>query len=73
MLMLIKFNSLSLFLNSNFDFCKNIIFGVDNSSSARTDYRKRDILVLDEGPTQGLDNAAVTAEAKGFINFTEQN
>ena len=32
---------------------------------------KTNILVLGEGPTQGLDNAATTAESKYPINFTE--
>ena len=67
------FDSRSHFLNSNFDFGKNIIvFGVANSSSTHTDYRKRDILVLGEGSTQGLDNVAIITEAKYFINFTKQ-
>ena len=30
-----------------------IIFGVDMSSSTKTDNRKKDILILDKGPTQG--------------------
>ena len=48
-----------------------IIFGVDNSSSVHTDSRNKNILVLGEGPTKDLDNAAITAEAKYRINFTE--
>ena len=32
-----------------------IIFGVDMSSSAHIDNKKKDILVLGKGPTQGLD------------------
>ena len=31
-----------------------IIFGVDMSSSTKTDDNKRDILIFGEGPTQGL-------------------
>ena len=31
-----------------------IIFGVDMSSSAKMDNRKKDDLILGEGPTQGL-------------------
>ena len=31
---------------------------------------KKDILVLDEGPTQRLDDITITGEAKHFINFT---
>ena len=30
-----------------------LIFGVDISSSAYIDYKKKDILVLGKGPTQG--------------------
>ena len=41
----------------NFDWSKNvIIFGVDMSSSVHFDSKNRDILILGEGPTQGLDN-----------------
>ena len=35
------------------------------------DNKKKDILVLGEGPTKWLNNTAITAEAKYFINFTE--
>ena len=44
-----------------------IIFGVDMSSSVYID--NKEILVLDKGPTQGL-NHALTAEAQHSINFT---
>ena len=54
------------------NFGKNIIiFGVDNSYSVHVDNKKRNIIVLDEGLTQGLDNIAITAEDKYPINFTE--
>ena len=33
--------------------------------------KKKDILVLGEGPTQGLDNTTITPEVKYPINFTE--
>ena len=36
-----------------FDWCKNVIFGVDNSSCVHIDNKKKYILVLGEGPTQG--------------------
>ena len=48
-----------------------IIFGIDNSSSVNIDGRNKNILVLSEGPTQGLDYATITAEAKHPISFTE--
>ena len=38
-----------------------IIFGVDMSSSARIDNKKKDILILEKGPTQGLEHT-LTAE-----------
>ena len=38
-----------------------LIFGVDMSSSAHIDNKKKDILVLGKGPTQGLENM-LTAE-----------
>ena len=31
----------------------------------------KDILILGEGPTQGLDDTTLTAEAKYPINFTQ--
>ena len=38
-------------------FGKNvIIFGVDMSSSVHVNNKKKDILILREGPMQGLDN-----------------
>ena len=50
-----------------------IIFGADISSSAHMDNKNKDILILGEGPTQGLDNTALMAEAKYFINFIQLN
>ena len=35
-------------------------------------YKKnRDILILDKGSIQGLDNTTLTAETKYLVNFTE--
>ena len=48
-----------------------IIFGADMSSSAHIDDKNKDILILGEGPTQGLDDTKLTAEAKYPINFTQ--
>ena len=45
-----------------------IIFGVDMSSSAHIDNKKRDILVLGKGPAQGLEHT-LTAEKMYSINF----
>ena len=33
--------------------------------------KKKDILILGEGPTQGLDDTILTREAKYPINFTQ--
>ena len=46
-----------------------IIFGADMSSSAHIDNKKKDILVLGKGPTQGLEHT-LTAEKMYSINFT---
>ena len=46
-------------------FGKNvIIFGTDMSSSVHIGNKKKDILVLDEGSTQGLDDTTLTVEKK---------
>ena len=45
-----------------------LIFVVDMSSSAHIDNKKKDILVLGKGPTQGLENT-LTAEKMYSINF----
>ena len=39
-----------------------IILGVDMSSSVHVDNNKKDILILGEDPTQGLDDTTLTAE-----------
>ena len=43
------------------------------SSSVYIDNKNKDILILGEGPTQGLDITTLTAEAKYPINFTQPN
>ena len=40
-------------------------------SSVHVDNKGKDILILVEGPTQGLDDITLTAEAKCSINFTQ--
>ena len=49
-----------------------IIFGVDLSSSGHIDNKKKDILILGFGPTQGLEDT-LTAEKLQSINFTKHN
>ena len=46
-----------------------IIFGVDMISSTKTDNRKKDILILGKGSTQGLEHT-LSAEKMYLINFT---
>ena len=46
-----------------------LIFGADMSSSARIDNKKKDILVLGVGPTQGLEHT-LTAKKMYSFNFT---
>ena len=41
------------------------------SSLVHIDNRKTDILILDEGLTDGLDGTTLTAEKINYINFTE--
>ena len=42
------------------------------SSSIHIDNKKKDILILGRGPTQGLEST-LTAEKMYSINFTEKN
>ena len=61
----------SHFSYPRFDWGKNVVvFGVDNNLSMHTDNNGKDTLVLDKGPTQGLDDTAIIAEAKYSINFS---
>ena len=41
------------------------------SSSVHIDNKGKDILILGKGPTQGLDDTTLIAEAKYPINFTK--
>ena len=50
---------------------KNAInFGVDMSSSSKVDNRKKDILILGKGPTQGLEHT-LSAEELYSVSFTK--
>ena len=46
-----------------------IIFGADTSSSVHVDNKKKDILILGSGQTQGLERT-LTVEKIYSINFT---
>ena len=50
-----------------------IIFGVDISSSVHIDNKKKYISIFGIGPTQGLEDTALTAEAQYSINFSRSN
>ena len=51
-------------------FGQNVLnFGADMSSSIHIDNKKKDMLVLRRGPTQGLEST-LTAEKMYSINFT---
>ena len=53
-------------------FGKNVInFGVDVSSSVHVDNKKKYILILGEGSTEGLHDRTLAAEKRYSINFTE--
>ena len=42
------------------------------SSSTKIDNRKKDILILGKGPTQGLEHT-ISAEKMYSVNFTKEN
>lgn len=67
----IRYYSLSLFSYPNFDWDKTvIIFAVDNSSSVNTNNKKKIILVIGKGPTQGLDDTTIMAGGKYTNNVS---
>ena len=49
-----------------------IIFGVYNTFSMHADNRKKYILILAKGPTQGLNDTILITEAEYSINFSQQ-
>ena len=64
---------MELYLIEEEVFGQNVLmFGVDMSSSAHIDNKKKNILVLGIGPTQGLEHT-LTAEKMYSINFTVTN
>ena len=68
----IRFDALSQFRLWNGEWGKNVvIFGVGNSSYMHADNRAKDILVLGEGATDGLDDNTVPGEAKYLIVFNK--
>ena len=66
----IGFERRSRFSFSAGGFAQNVlIFGADISFSSHIDNKKKDILVLGKGPTQGLEHT-LAAEKMCSINFT---
>ena len=66
----IGFDRRSSFSSPSGGFSQNVlIFGADMSSSIHIDNKKKYILVLGRGPTQGLEST-LTAEKMYSINFT---
>ena len=66
----IGFDRRSSFPFSSCGFAQNVFtFGADMSTSTHIDNKKKDILVLGRGPTQGLEST-LTAEKMYSINFT---
>ena len=62
------------FLFTDGIFGKNaIIFGADMSASVHFDNKRKNISILGEGPTQGLNDTTLTAEAIYSISFTQPN
>ena len=47
-----------------------MIFGVDFSSSAHANNKRKNILIIGKVPTQGLEDATLCAEKMYFVNFT---
>ena len=48
-----------------------VTFGANMSSFVHIGDKNKDILILGDGPTQGLDDTTLTAKAKYPINFTQ--
>ena len=66
------FDSHSQFSLPDGTYGKNaIIFGADMTSSVHVDNNGKDILILGEGSTQGLNDTVLTAEATYPINVKQ--
>ena len=50
-----------------------LIFGADMSSSVLIDNKNRDVLILGDEQTQGIDDTTLLVEAICRINFTQPN
>ena len=65
------FDSCSIFSIPDFDWGKNVLFGVDMRSSVFASNKNKNILILSKGQTKGLDNPSLTAVAEYSINFSK--
>ena len=61
----IEFDRKGIFSSGN-GFGRNLVIFVGMSSSVHVDNKKKDILILGEGPTEGLGENSLSAEEKGF-------
>ena len=69
---MIGFDSQRIFITHG-SYGKNVfIFGADMSSSVYVDNKGKNILIPGEGPTQGLDDSTLTAEAKYSILHNQE-
>ena len=70
----IRFDSRGKFSHTSGEFGDNVIlFGADMSSSVNANNKTKNILVLGEGITQGLDNTIIYAEKMHSINYSKTN
>ena len=68
----IGFDSCLVFSFTGWSMGRNVlIFETNMSWSVNIDNKRKDILILGEGPTQGLDDTTLTAEEKYPINFAQ--
>ena len=69
----IGFDVYGTHLFTNAGFGQNVkIFGVDMSCSVHVDNKKKDIVILVEGPARLLDDTIITAEKKYSINLDQK-
>ena len=54
------------------DCARNVIFGVDNSSSSHTDNQKNEFLILDEGDTFGINGSFGAPEKDSVLILVKQ-
>ena len=67
----IGFDRRGVFTHPTGSFGNNaIMFGVGMSSSVHIDNKRKDILILGKGPTQGLGENSLTAEKMYSIDFS---